>query len=34
MSKVKCKYCGKKIEDNLKKCPKCKKYLGDKIVII
>ena len=34
MSKVKCKYCSKKIEDNLKKCPKCKKYLGDKSVII
>ena len=27
MAKVKCKYCGKKIEDNLKVCPKCHKRL-------
>lgn len=32
MAKIKCKYCGKKIDDGLKKCPKCKKYLGDKSV--
>ena len=32
MAKVKCKYCGKKIEQGLKKCPKCKKYLGDKSI--
>lgn len=32
MSKVKCKYCGKRIDGDLKRCPKCKKYLGDKSV--
>lgn len=27
MAKVKCKFCGKKIEDSYKRCPKCHKYL-------
>lgn len=27
MAKIKCKYCGKKIEDNHKVCPKCHKRL-------
>lgn len=27
MAKVKCKYCGKKIDEKYKRCPKCHKYL-------
>lgn len=27
MAKVKCRFCGKKIEESFKRCPKCHKYL-------